>query len=1508
MKRIWWIAAAVIVLAVCFVCGAAAIDKLVVMQFDGETINTTDSIPVQTGTEHIYTVTNPDATCLWLKIDEEMYQGTAGEHSLSVPYIFSEAGTHRIQGYALFTDGKMESDVKYAWAQYAEGTDGQMTMTEPEVPATLNAGTGFSFMLAPAGGVSEGVNILYDLEMTDLSLPEGAAGRTISLGSYERIASESGRTLMPAGGAQITVQPGQLTAGHNYRLTGMFRAAGYKSYLLNKAITVRSGMNEELTLAIGRYTDGVFTELTEDERNSAPVNDELVYRITGDGLADAAKIRCWTGDGYVYPKWKAGRSKIAEFHFSRPGEGSVTAYAEAYCLQDGEELTQDPNWEEMDWSSHGLRSNVIPLTYRATGIAELPGTIDIIPYLDVNHYSSVKQIKKGEWITVTASSQAEGTTIGMVLKDEHGTIRTFEPKWSNFTVSTTILDPGFYYLTLFATAPGKTAKTITWVFEVTESTYYNENGVILILKTSSGYDTKNKLWNENTYTDFPVSMYKEGATRYELYCGTECIDRVDGQYYYNEHTQVGMGTWDMYGIAYAPDPETGAETAYESKHITVKGNLQQNNIDFYVLTNDVPTEYTLGSVQPLSFTVHDLQYYVNSYWRFSLMDGDDEVWAVGSEEETEFETEDYSQTFVIGDEVLTPNTEYTLKMDVRGMGERQYLKTYSIFVKPDPYALTITAPETASLGQDVTITVSGVPEGETVTIAMLDQSKRIVGGKERISDGTDVTIVLEGYNLLDNVKEADGGKWSIQASTTRKTETKAIRMNGTPLQAPTVMVESVTESETERQAVIGITSPEGADRIQVFQVFFGMSGAVSGMLSDEYELVNGQATIATTADYKESVWAIVVNARVDGVWTQASPVQFITTDAQGSAPTVTVSAEAVNPERVTITAPGWNGAGCLIMMTTQGQLMEVHWSLTFVNGVATAEIIPAYRYQGDNVLQAVLFEGGRVIARSAQVPVTYTGGTAHEADDYYMVNVSISGSLKAGNSDAVSLDISTADQQTKFGADVYDPQGKLVWGTQNAGNRLDFPMYVFNSPGEYTIECYGAENHLMRTVAVTIEENSKQPKAATVLDGLMENNGYSYVRVKAPESGAAPDGGWYYEIIPVNGEWGTPSRSTDQYNTIWIRADLKGTGAFRIRACQIRNSVCGPWGYGEFTYAMNTDGIEVVVPDPVTFGEDYVISTPTEITGSLPVYLRITDEDGEGVYFEVDQLNTRRFEMDGSLLPAGTYTATITAGTTVSGSKEFTVTGSGPEKPTLTADKLLLTEPGTVTFTVNAPEAESVYLSEGGTATESFDVVNGKAEITISFSMYKNGKYTFYARAQVGGVNSLWSDPLTIEVRTNLSDDNEWSDPTYSWSEDRKSVSAERHSLQDQSIVEKETVDAAKIVVTSPGKTTAGKWQEVSKRFTNRAFAVQFGEEGDIPALDTLNALYLPAEIKTVDQEALFGTNCEAIIVPDGCSTIAEKAFANNRDLIYLRLPASVKSIPTSAIEGCPDVIIDWAK
>jgi hypothetical protein len=69
----------------------------------------------------------------------------------------------------------------------------------------------------------------------------------------------------------------------------------------------------------------------------------------------------------------------------------------------------------------------------------------------------------------------------------------------------------------------------------------------------------------------------------------------------------------------------------------------------------------------------------------------------------------------------------------------------------------------------------------------------------------------------------------------------------------------------------------------------------------------------------------------------------------------------------------------------------------------------------------------------------------------------------------------------------------------------------------------------------------------------------------------------------------------------------------------------------------------------------------------------------------------------------------------------------------------------------------------------------------------------------------------------------------------------------------------------------------------------------------------LPAGLLRIEEEAFMGTDFEAILIPDGCVSIGARAFANCKNLLYIRIPASVAAVADSAFAGSEQAEIDRA-
>ena len=75
---------------------------------------------------------------------------------------------------------------------------------------------------------------------------------------------------------------------------------------------------------------------------------------------------------------------------------------------------------------------------------------------------------------------------------------------------------------------------------------------------------------------------------------------------------------------------------------------------------------------------------------------------------------------------------------------------------------------------------------------------------------------------------------------------------------------------------------------------------------------------------------------------------------------------------------------------------------------------------------------------------------------------------------------------------------------------------------------------------------------------------------------------------------------------------------------------------------------------------------------------------------------------------------------------------------------------------------------------------------------------------------------------------------------------------------------------------------------------------------DVLDIKTLPNQLETIAPDAFANTAFEAIIIPEGCSSVGEHAFAWCNDLLYVRIPKSVVDLASNAFEGSGKVYIDF--
>ena len=71
-----------------------------------------------------------------------------------------------------------------------------------------------------------------------------------------------------------------------------------------------------------------------------------------------------------------------------------------------------------------------------------------------------------------------------------------------------------------------------------------------------------------------------------------------------------------------------------------------------------------------------------------------------------------------------------------------------------------------------------------------------------------------------------------------------------------------------------------------------------------------------------------------------------------------------------------------------------------------------------------------------------------------------------------------------------------------------------------------------------------------------------------------------------------------------------------------------------------------------------------------------------------------------------------------------------------------------------------------------------------------------------------------------------------------------------------------------------------------------------------IKVMKLPAGLKSIQQEAFRGSAAESIVLPDGCTEIGAKAFADCAMLRRVEIPASVAVIAEDAFEGCSNELV----
>ena len=183
-----------------------------------------------------------------------------------------------------------------------------------------------------------------------------------------------------------------------------------------------------------------------------------------------------------------------------------------------------------------------------------------------------------------------------------------------------------------------------------------------------------------------------------------------------------------------------------------------------------------------------------------------------------------------------------------------------------------------------------------------------------------------------------------------------------------------------------------------------------------------------------------------------------------------------------------------------------------------------------------------------------------------------------------------------------------------------------------------------------------------------------------------------------------------------------------------------------------------------------------------------------------------------------------------------------------------------------------------------------KGETTFTSDNFTNPAFTIQTRVieNINAIGHIWSEPI------------------YVWNSNNTQVTAIRACANDVSHRETEKASVNGTLIVSPTDTEEGL-AAYNAIFQNEAFVSQI-KILPIQALNNLSKLVLPLNITTLGEEAFSGAIFEAVIIPEGCEKIEGRAFAECKQLKYVRIPQSVNAIAQDAFDGCLAVILDYGE
>ncbi len=435
----------------------------------------------------------PDAENIFFYVNDTIQQAEPG--ALAEYYGMLTDEETVIRAEAVAEDGTKETiGEETLYAQGAQLNDGFL----PEIPDTMTAGEDWSITIErPA--VEEGTRVQYEAQFSDLE--DGWA--------WIRITPDGENWGMLNDDTELSVDGDDLIVGHTYELKLNIFAEGYQPIYITRKITAvaeEKTHNPILLSAVIREFDENTHQPTETEIQSPAtllLHQPVLFRFQ---VPDAVMVRFWKGEEFEYlePEENCEYQYDWDYWFT----GTVQVFAQACYEEPGED--EEPVWEpvtEDEIFTIELITEGAPtgMTVRFDGEADIGA------------------VTQGNWINVTLQGENGYTGYNIcaatVYQYDREIIRKdmrLDGTQYSCRIPTTMLEPGYYHIVVFAEETGKPNVDKHSSFVVLENEHAPASGLWLTT-TAQPVEEEDYDYTVPAFDDFQVSFWapeREGYRKY----------------------------------------------------------------------------------------------------------------------------------------------------------------------------------------------------------------------------------------------------------------------------------------------------------------------------------------------------------------------------------------------------------------------------------------------------------------------------------------------------------------------------------------------------------------------------------------------------------------------------------------------------------------------------------------------------------------------------------------------------------------------------------------------------------------------------------------------------------------------------------------------------------------------------------------------------------------------------------------------------------------------------------